>query len=381
MELGIIGVGKLGICLALLLEKAGFSVHVSDKNADYLNKIKNKKLNSDEPEVNSLLQSATKIFTYQNNEEVIEKTDTIFCVTATPSLENNTYDISSINEVAKEISNTKYKNRKTLVVISTVNPGDCDSLQNEYPNINLIYSPEFIAQGSIINDILNTENIIIGGNNLDIMNHIKEIYHSINLKTPAPNFMSCKAAEITKIAINCFLTTKISFANMIGQILYKSGLESEIESVLSTIGQDSRIGQKYLKFGFGFGGPCFPRDNKAFCAYTNKIGITNGLGENTDRFNDSHLEFLYNYFENKNVLNLPYYFDHLSYKNKTNIFTESQQLMLANLFIKNNKKVYCKNNKELKSYLGNNNYTVLLDNLIFVEDKENIKENFYEVKV
>ena len=141
--------------------------------------------------------------------------------------------------------------------------------------------------------------------------------------------MSTKAGEIVKIAINTFLTTKISYANTIGQVLALSDLDDEIDSVLEAIGNDSRIGKKYLKFGFGFGGPCFPRDNRAFASYANQVGVEFNIGQTTDDFNDEHAKFLFTYFTKKNKNNLPFVFPSVAYKKGTDIIEESQQYRLC----------------------------------------------------
>ena len=127
-------------------------------------------------------------------------------------------------------------------------------------------------------------------------------------KTPSIHFMSPTAAEITKIAVNCFLTTKISYANMLGEVLSMSGMDDEIDNVLKAVGSDERIGNKYLKFGFGFGGPCFPRDNRAFAAYVKKMGVQHVLGKVTDDFNFEQAQFLKYYFIQTNVTRLQFLF-------------------------------------------------------------------------
>tara|TARA_R100000455_G_C6251922_1_gene108466 strand:- start:571 stop:1113 length:543 start_codon:yes stop_codon:yes gene_type:complete len=141
--------------------------------------------------------------------------------------------------------------------------------------------------------------------------------------------MSAKAGEIVKIAINTFLTTKISYANTIGQVLALSDLDDEIDSVLEAIGNDSRIGSKYLKFGFGFGGPCFPRDNRAFASYANQVGVEFNIGRTIDDFNNEHSKFLFSYFTKKNEHNLPFVFPSVAYKKGTDIIEESQQYRLC----------------------------------------------------
>jgi nucleotide sugar dehydrogenase len=142
--------------------------------------------------------------------------------------------------------------------------------------------------------------------------------------------MSYSAAELTKIAINSFLTTKISFANMIGEIATNSGLESEVQTILRAIGSDSRIGKKFLKYGFGFGGPCLPRDNRALSNYAKKYNANSKLSELVDEMNVDHTEYLANHFIKKNPdKKVPFVMKHISYKKGTDIITDSQQYNLC----------------------------------------------------
>ena len=85
-------------------------------------------------------------------------------------------------------------------------------------------------------------------------------------------------------------------------------MKDEIDNVLTAIGTDSRIGNKYLKFGFGFGGPCFPRDNRAFAAYAKDLGVCFNLGETIDNFNIKHSDFIFKYYVSKNINKLPFCF-------------------------------------------------------------------------
>ena len=153
--------------------------------------------------------------------------------------------------------------------------------------------------------------------------------------------MSTKAAELTKIAVNCFLTTKITYANQVGQVMIRDGMGDEVNTVLKAIGSDSRIGTKYLNYGYGFGGPCFPRDNRAFAAYASKAGVKTPLGTTTDKFNDEHTKFLYEYYVTTNKKNLPYYFKYLTYKEGVDILTESRPYELALHLLNSGYKVYC----------------------------------------
>ena len=141
--------------------------------------------------------------------------------------------------------------------------------------------------------------------------------------------MSTTAAELVKLAVNCFLTTKISYANLVGEVMALSGLGKEIKTVLDAIGSDSRVGKKYLNYGYGFGGPCLPRDNRAFAAYAKKQGLEYNLGETTDNFNKQHSAFLLKQVIDENEEGLPFYFDYISYKKGTDMLIESQQYKLC----------------------------------------------------
>jgi nucleotide sugar dehydrogenase len=149
--------------------------------------------------------------------------------------------------------------------------------------------------------------------------------------------MSRLSAEIAKIATNCFLTTKISFANSIGDLAIKVGAEPE--KILNAIGADSRIGNKYLSYGFGFGGPCFPRDNKALGLFARNNDYSLLLSEATDEINKRHLAFQLQEFLNKYSEDEKIIFDGITYKKGSLLLDESQQFALAFLLAKAGRKV------------------------------------------
>jgi UDP-glucose 6-dehydrogenase len=195
--------------------------------------------------------------------------------------------------------------------------------------------------------------VLIGGKRNEVYDELCELYSRIQVTQPRISIMSPKAAEIVKLAVNCFLTTKISYANMVGEVLTLSGLESEIDTVLTAIGEDTRIGNKFLKYGYGFGGPCLPRDNRSLGAYANKLGLEYNLGLTTDNFNNEHASFLKNYFIKKNERNLPFWFQYISYKDGTDILTESQQYRLCIDLLNAGYKVYVNDNRAILDQVEN----------------------------
>ena len=345
MKIGLIGAGRLGLCLALLIEDTGYDVLASDIRPDYVKDLNEKKYNGSEPDINYYLEKANNIHFTTDNIRVISECDIIFTLVATPSLEDGSYDVSAVWKVVEDFKTAAKETEvfnKSLVIGCTTNPGDCDQIYEELSlnpdtfGVNVFYNPEFIAQGTIIKDLQNADTVLICGENYinehEHVTTLKKIYKQIQFGynfNPSIHYMSTKAGEIVKIAINTFLTTKISYANTIGQVLALSDLDDEIDSVLEAIGNDSRIGKKYLKFGFGFGGPCFPRDNRAFASYANQVGVEFNIGQTTDDFNDEHAKFLFTYFTKKNKNNLPFVFPSVAYKKGTDIIEESQQYRLC----------------------------------------------------
>ena len=349
MKIGLIGAGRLGICLALLMAEAGYEVLASDVREDYVHSLRNKAIRTTEPAVQELLERSHNIDFTTSNERVIKECEIIFTLVATPSLEDGSYDVSAVDDVVSDIQKYGWNNMdslvgKSLVVGCTTNPGDCDVFQDKLSEVGMdvYYNPEFIAQGSIVCDLRFADMVLVGGEGHH-RSELERIYEGIQngYRSPTVHFMSAKAAELTKIAVNCFLTTKISYANMIGQVLSLSGMSDEIDTVLNAIGSDARIGKKYLGFGFGFGGPCFPRDNRAFAAYAQQIGVEQNIGTTTDNFNDAHTEFIKNYVIKNNPKKLPYCFKYLTYKKGIDIITESRPYDLAKILLDEGYSVYC----------------------------------------
>lgn len=334
MKIGVIGVGKLGLCFALLCEKNGFEVYGSDINSDYCEKIKSKTLITNEPELDILLKKYNKFYVMNDNIKVIEKSDVIFTFVQTPSNEDGGYNHINIDNIITEFEFLTKKidlSNKIFVVGSTTMPNYVSGISEKLNKfgVRVCYNPEFIAQGEIIKGLEYADMVLIGADSDFASDKLKEIYRKIMKVDPTFNVMSTTAAEITKISINCYLTTKISFANMIGEISNNSGVIDETNSILKAIGDDTRIGNKYLKFGYGFGGPCLPRDNRALGKHIQNIGLKINLPYEIDKFNEEHNEFLFRKLISINPdKNKIFVFNYVSYKKGTDIFTESQQLRL-----------------------------------------------------
>lgn len=328
-NISIIGVGKLGLCLGLNLETKGYQVLGIDVNESYVNLLKNKTLKSSEPFVEQLLQKSNIEFSTQLSRAV--ESDTIFMVVATPSTSEWKYDHTQIEQVVNELVKLgKQPTRKDLVINCTTFPGYCEDLHKKLKPYNyyVSYNPEFIAQGSIIKDQLNCDSVLIGEADKIAGDKIEKIYKDLCESNPYYNRMSCTESEVVKLATNCFLTTKISFANMVGDIA--SRLNCNAYTVLKAIGTDSRVGSKYIKPGFGFGGPCFPRDNRALAKCGEELGIDAVVSKATDEMNEKHLQYqIEDFVKNNPDKTKEIEIEYVTYKKDSVLLEESQQLKFA----------------------------------------------------
>lgn len=347
----VIGIGRLGLCFALNLERIGYHVVGIDLNQDYIDELNNKTFKSFEPQLETYLKKSTEFNATIDFSSIKDETiEMIFCVVPTPSLPDGSFSHSYIDEVANKILELpKPKNRKHLIIACTTMPGYCDMLAERLLNHNysVSYNPEFIAQGTIIKDQQNPDQILIGEGSELATEHLRAVYGKMCDSNPQIHVMSRKSAEITKLATNCFLTMKISFANSIGDLAISTG--GEPEKILKAIGADSRIGSKYLNYGFGFGGPCFPRDNKALVAFASGLNHEIPLSKATIDVNSKHLDFQLNELLKEDKEN--YIFDSVTYKKGTDILEESQQLMLAVKLVEAGKKVIIEQSDSIKDII------------------------------
>lgn len=351
----VIGIGRLGICTGLILERNGYNVLGVDTSEHYINSINNKTLISSEPHVMEYLKSSKNFKATTNLKEGLSFSNIIFIVVPTPNGGNdNYYDHSILGRLLMSINKDQVKN-KHLIICCTVMPGYIKNIAKELicdcTNTTLNYNPEFIAQGSIIKDFESPDIILIGEENKDSGNVIENIYMNI-LHYPKEVIlskicrMSPQEAELTKISINGYITTKISYANMISDICDKTNLNKNV--VLNAVGKDSRIGNKYLKPGFSYGGPCFPRDTKALNIYMKSIDIDSVLIDGTEKYNDLHVQYQTEKILNENKVNTIVIND-VAYKENCSvaIIENSAKLKIAKLLVKSGKHVIIQDRKEI----------------------------------
>jgi len=188
-----------------------------------------------------------------------------------------------------------------VVLTSTVMPGSTAGLVRETLervsgkrcglDFGLCYNPEFVALGSVIHDFLNPDFILIGESDPRSGDILEGLYKSVCDNNPPIARMNIVNAEVTKISLNSYITTKISFANMLSRIC-ENIPEADVDMVTGALGLDTRIGSKYLKGAISYGGPCFPRDNFALAALARMLGAPCDIAETTGRFNRAQVSWL-----------------------------------------------------------------------------------------
>jgi len=199
-------------------------------------------------------------------------------------------------------------------------------------DFGLCYNPEFIALGNVVRDMLRPDMILIGESEARSGAILEELYKGVCESNPRIQRMNYVNAELTKLSVNTFVTTKITYANMLAQICETlPGADSDV--VTAALGCDSRIGPKYLKGALGYGGPCFPRDNVAFSALARDNGVPALLAEATDALNKRQVprmaELLLSHLPPGGTIGVL----GLSYKPDTEVIEESQGVAIAKVLL------------------------------------------------
>jgi len=194
--------------------------------------------------------------------------------------------------------------------------------------LGLCYNPEFIALGTVVRDMLTPDMILIGESDARAGDMLQRIYERSCDSRPVIRRMNFVNAELTKIAVNTYVTTKISYANMLADICDRLP-GADVDAVTQAVGSDSRVGAKYLRGAIGYGGPCFPRDNVAFASLARSLGARADLAEATDTMNRYQVERVLGAVQARLPAGGTVGVLGLSYKPDTAVVEESQGLMLA----------------------------------------------------
>lgn len=331
MKIGVIGVNTLGVAFSLICEKAGYDVTIYDENEDIIFNLNNEIFITKEPLIQKMLFESYEFSGTTNVIELIERCDIIFTFVDTPPTLDGGNDTTKVFEVTNHFFTASQLDKsifnKKFIIGSTMNPGETEQIQEKLHmfNIKVGYCPSMSSEGNIINGYYNSDVVIFGTEYQELSNELMNVFNKIQPNGLNLCTMSSKSAEITKLAINTFSSMKISFANMLGDLLVKSGLKNESNLILNAIGQDSRVGVKSLKYGFGYGGLNLPRDTKTLTDYLKKYDIDTTLITSVKESNDNHSKFLKEFYISQNPnKEIPFVIGQIGFKNGTDNLINSQ---------------------------------------------------------
>lgn len=301
-KVAVFGLGKLGATLVGVLAEAGHLVRGYDPARSAVEAVNGSQPLVHEPGLRELLtEHASTILATDDPDNALLGVEVVYIIVPTPSMQNGAFDNSFVRSALEDIGNhlKAYPRHLTIIIASTVMPGSCSeqfipliekcSGLSVGADIGLAYSPEFIALGSIVKDMHFPDLVLIGESDARTGELVTEMAKSIVKNRPEIRRMSLTSAEISKIAINTFVTTKISYANMLSEICEQTP-GANIDEVTGAVGADSRVGHRYLKAALGYGGPCFPRDNAALAIAAESRGVRADIARATDAINNRQVE-------------------------------------------------------------------------------------------
>jgi UDPglucose 6-dehydrogenase len=302
--ISVVGLGKLGSPMVACFASKGFAVVGVDVDEAKVAAIAERHAPVFETGLEELLQQAPgEISATTDVAAAVAETDVTMIIVPTPSDEDGTFSLRYALPACQAVGRAlRERDGYHLVVItSTVMPGATGGPLREAleqasgkragVDFGLCYSPEFIALGSVIRDFLNPDFLLVGETDERAGDLLSEIYAEVCDRDAPVARMSFVSAELAKISVNTFVTTKIAFANMLARMCERLPGAS-VDDVTDALGLDTRIGPKYLRGAVSYGGPCFPRDNVAFAALANGIGARAAIAEATDASNRADVDSL-----------------------------------------------------------------------------------------
>lgn len=340
MNICVLGLGKLGLPIAAVFADAGHNVYGYDKSKELIKNLKDQTFRSVETNLNNYLEKniSNLNFTSDLKEFSQESIEIFLVVVPTPSLPDGNFSnqlvMEAVREVIREFEHTLTKS--LICITSTVMPGTCEMIISEIlqkevkevQNFELVYHPEFIALGTVIDNLHYPDFLLIGSRSDWAAEKFSKLLKSVVKEETPAKILNLKEAELVKIAINNFVTMKISFANSIMHVAdYLGGIN--LNQITRSIGMDSRIGASYLSASLPFGGPCFPRDTKAMSNLFREAKVPYYLSETVDKINTFHLSYLIQKIVNSVTSDTKIGVLGLSYKAGSDVIEESPGLKIS----------------------------------------------------
>ena len=292
MNVGIIGCGYVGLTTGVCLAELGHNVVCVDNDEEKIKKLFSGVIPIFEPGIEKLIKKNRRRIKFSTNiKDAVLDNEIIFIAVGTPSNPDGSPDLSYVENVSREIA--KYLEKYKVIVEKSTVPVETaqwvkktiEKYKKNNVKFDVVSNPEFLREGSAINDFLYPDRIVIGVESEKAKRLMLKLYQKI--KSPKI-VVDTKSAELIKHASNSFLATKISFINAVANICELTG--ADVEKVALGMGLDKRIGKSFLKAGIGYGGSCFPKDIDAFIWISEKLGYDFSLLKEVKKINERQRE-------------------------------------------------------------------------------------------
>lgn len=282
MKVTVFGIGYVGLVQAAVLAEVGHDVMCVDVDARKVENLKNGIIPIYEPGLTPLVKSnyaAGRLTFTTDAKSGVDHGEIQFIAVGTPPDEDGSADLQYVLAVAETVA-THMQSHKIVVDKSTVPVGTADKVRAAITEVlqargsglafDVVSNPEFLKEGAAVSDCMKPDRIVIGSDNADAIEMMRELYAPFNRNHDRLICMDVRSAELTKYAANCMLATKISFMNEMANLAERLG--ADIEMVRKGIGSDPRIGYHFIYPGCGYGGSCFPKDVQALVRTSESIG-------------------------------------------------------------------------------------------------------------
>ena len=295
IKITVIGTGYVGLVSGICFSDFGHEVTCVDRMQSKIDALNMGEVPIYEPGLDLIMTKnvdAGRLRFSTNLDKAVKQSDIVFIAVGTPSREDDGLaDLSFVNAASREVALAAENKSKLVVIKSTVPVGTNAKVQKLMENANpntvfdVISNPEFLREGSAIEDFMRPDRVIIGLSKTSMARSVmEEIYKPLFLREYPIMFTDRESAEMIKYSSNAFLAVKISFINEIASLCENTG--ADIKNVAKGMGLDGRIGNKFLHAGPGFGGSCFPKDTLALCQMGNEVGALQLITEAAISVND-----------------------------------------------------------------------------------------------
>ena len=352
MNITVIGTGYVGLVTGACFSKMGNKVYCVDIVEEKIEGLKNNILPIFEPNLETLVKTSQEhgdlIFT-TDIKEALDDTDIIFIAVGTPMAEDGSANLDYIFSAASDIANN-ITHDSLVVIKSTVPVGTGFKVEKHIKDllkenksdvkIKMASNPEFLKEGHAIEDCLHPDRVVIGAEDEEVFEILKDLYSSFVLNHDRFVLMDIKSSEMTKYVANAMLATKISFMNEIANICEVTG--ANVQNVRLGIGSDRRIGYDFIYAGCGYGGSCFPKDVQALINTSKVHGYEPKILSNVEIVNKNQKMVLVNKVTDRfgeDLSGLTFAIWGLAFKPGTEDVREATSLVVASELVKRGAKI------------------------------------------